>query len=108
MYLPRLEDFQPQGGSEGFPASRGNENSPEYKRGRFWGKSTRVTYHMGIVSLLAGLALAIAPPSGKDVDYVLRWSASAIAFSVCLLELGVILRQRGRSLFRPATPEHPS
>ncbi len=93
MYLPTLEDFRAQRGSEGSPANRENENCHEYKRARFWGGGTRLTYHAGIVSLLAGLALALAPPGGKGIEYVLRWSASAIAFFVCLLEFGLVLRE---------------
>jgi hypothetical protein len=54
---------------------------------------TRLAYHAGIVSLLAGLALALAPPSGMGMDYALRWSASAIAFFACLLEFRSIFRQ---------------
>jgi hypothetical protein len=93
MYLPTLEDFQKLRESEDSPPNWANENSVEYKRARIWGTATRATYHLGIVSLLAGLGLALAPPGSKGVDYVLRWSASAIAFSVCLLEFAGTSRQ---------------
>src|SRR6266516_981368 len=93
MYLPMLEDFQVQRESKGHPASWENENSYEYRRARLSGQGTRLTYHVGIVSLLAGLALALAPPGGTAIGYALRWSASAIAFSACLLEFGTMLRQ---------------
>lgn len=93
MYLPTLEDFQAQRESKGPPANWENEKSYEYKRARLSGQGTRLTYHAGIVSLLAGLALALAPPGGTAIDYALRWSSSAIAFAACLLEFGSTLRQ---------------
>lgn len=93
MYLPTFEDFQMQRESKGPPVNWENENSYEYKRARFSGQSTRLTYHAGIVSLLAGLALALAPPGGTALDNALRWSASAIASFACLFEFGATLRQ---------------
>lgn len=107
MYLPELGDFQVQRGSEA-PQGNGESVRPnDYRRARFWGESTRAAYHLGIVSLLAGVALALAPPGGSGMDSGLRWSASAIAFSVCLLESGVILRDPGYRLFRPRRPGTP-
>jgi len=85
MYLPTLEDFQAQRESGGSLPNWLNENSREYKWARLWGTVTRASYHLGMVLLLGGLALVLAPPGGKGIDYVLRWSASAIAFSACLL-----------------------
>jgi peptidoglycan/LPS O-acetylase OafA/YrhL len=93
MYLPTLEDFQAQRESKGPPANWEDENSHEYKRARSWGQGTRLAYHAGIVALLAGLALALAPPGGTDTDYILRWSASAIAFFACLGEFRSIVLQ---------------
>jgi hypothetical protein len=93
MYLPTLEDFRVQRESKGSPAKWEDESSDEYKRARLSGQLTRLTYHVGIVSLLAGLGLALAPPGGMATDYVLRWSASPIAFFACLLEFGGTARQ---------------
>jgi hypothetical protein len=90
MYLPTLEDFRAQRES-GAPANWGNKNA--LKKMRYYGQGTRLAYHAGIVSLLGGLALALAPPGGAGVDDALRWSASAIAFSACLLELWSTFRQ---------------
>jgi hypothetical protein len=89
MYLPTREDFQAQRESN----REEDKNSHEYKRARSWGQGTRLMYHVGIVSLLAGLALALGPPSGTGADYALRWSASGIAFFACLAEFGSTVRQ---------------
>jgi hypothetical protein len=92
MYLPMLADFQAQR-EIGSPANFEDKKSDEYKRARRAGQGTRLAYHVGVVSLLAGLALALAPPNGTGIDYALRWSASAVAFSAFLLEFRSTARQ---------------
>jgi hypothetical protein len=92
MYLPMPEDFQAQRKSSG-PSALEDKNLHEYRRARYFGQGTRLAYHVGIVSLLAGLVLALAPPGGTGADHALRWSASAIAFFACLVEFGSFVQQ---------------
>lgn len=85
LYLP------PQ--AEGFSSPRFSD-----RKGKAWARWTRISYHCGIVALLAGLGLALAPLSGKGMENGLRWSATVIAFSACLGETAfiVVVRWRGR------------
>jgi hypothetical protein len=79
----------------GASSSRGFSDT----KGERWAKGTRITYHCGIVALLAGLGLALAPLHGKGMENGLRWSASAIAFGACALEAAFVFerwRPRGR------------
>ena len=92
MRLPTLEDFQRLRETEDSPPNWADENSEKYKSARRWGTGTRATYHLGIVLLLAGLGLALAPPGG-GIDYALWWSASIIAFVGYGLELVVTFPQ---------------
>jgi hypothetical protein len=51
------------------------------KKGKRWARWTQITYHCGIVALLAGLGLALAPLHAKGVENGLRWLATGLAFS---------------------------
>jgi hypothetical protein len=68
-------------------------------RGRRWAIGTRIFYHCGIVMLLAGLGLALAPLSGKGIDNSLRWVATFIASLAALGQVAFIFefwRSRSR------------
>ena len=54
------------------------EASPADKE-KPWSIGTRIFYHCGIVMLLAGLGLALAPLSDKGIAHYLRWIATCIA-----------------------------
>ena len=58
-----------------------------------WARLTRFFYHCGIVALLAGLSLALAPIHGKGMQDILRWSASVAAFASCVGEAVYISRR---------------
>jgi hypothetical protein len=68
-------------------------SSPRFsdRKGEVWAKGTQITYHCGIVALLAGLGLALAPLPGKGMANGFRWSATVIAFSSCLGEAAFIV-----------------
>jgi hypothetical protein len=72
--------------------------SSQPNRGRKWALWTRVFYHWGIVALLTGLGLALAPLHGSGTENNLRWSASAAAFAACFGEAAYIFVRWGRSL----------
>ena len=69
---------------------------PALSQGRWWGTGTRIFYHSGIVGLLVGLGLALAPLSDKGINSGLRWWASGMAFAASLAEVGFIF-ERWRS-----------
>jgi hypothetical protein len=47
-----------------------------------WAHLARWAYHGGIYALLAGLALALAPPPGTGAEESLRWLAFAITIAM--------------------------
>ena len=65
----------------------------------------RRLYHFGITALLAGLAFALAPPTGAGGGYVLRWVASALAFAACVIEAGVFVTAGGEYKAVDGNPE---
>jgi hypothetical protein len=58
-----------------------------------WARAMQITYYCGVVALLAGLGLVLAPLHGTGVENVLRWIASVIAFAGCGLEVIYIFRR---------------
>jgi hypothetical protein len=58
--------------------------------GKAWAGRMRLAYYCGIVALLAGLGLALAPLHGKSMENALRWIASIIAFVGCAAEIVTI------------------
>ena len=78
-------------GSKAEPSSR---RAFTGRSGRRWAGSTRMSYHCGVVALLAGLGLALAPLDGKGTEGLLRWSASGMAFFACVGEAGFIVFRR--------------
>jgi hypothetical protein len=81
-------------------AEASSSSSFSDEKGVNWATGTQINYHCGIVALLAGLGLALAPLPGKGMENGLRWFATGIAFSACLTEAAFIvvvrLRARGR------------
>jgi uncharacterized membrane protein HdeD (DUF308 family) len=52
--------------------------------GKLWVALTRNAYHVGVLALLAGLALVLAPLNSKGLSGNLRWSATCVAgFRMC-------------------------
>ena len=58
----------------------------DYKRGVFWAKRTRWAYDVGLLALLLGLGLAVAPYHVTGGEANARWCAAAFAFLACVLE----------------------
>jgi len=65
--------------------------SADPKWGARWAAGTRIFYHSGIVALLAGLGLALAPQHGSSTEAGLRWSAMSITLLACAGESIVII-----------------
>jgi hypothetical protein len=58
-----------------------------YILGLTWTRRTRWAYDIGLLALLAGLGLAVAPYRDSGAEAAFRWLASAGAFVACALEL---------------------
>jgi hypothetical protein len=58
----------------------------DYRRGVFWAKRTRVAYDVGLLALLLGLGLAVAPYHVTGGEASARWWAASIAFLACAAE----------------------
>jgi hypothetical protein len=64
------------------------QQNDDYSRGLAWTRRTRWAYDIGLVSLLAGLCLAVAPFHVNGTEAFLRGLASGLAIIACALELG--------------------
>ena len=67
------------------------------KLGLRWSKWTRRAYHWGIIALLAGMALAVAPYRVTGMQARIQWWALSLAFGACGFEALWIMRQAWRS-----------
>ncbi len=80
----------------------GNESFTPWESGRrklglAWSRRTRRAYHWGIIALLAGMALAVAPYRVKGMQANIQWWALGLAFGACGFEALWIARQAWRS-----------
>jgi hypothetical protein len=75
----------------------GSQQQDDYELGLAWTRWTQRAYHCGIVALLAGLALAVAPHHVMGIQGVFQWIATSIAFAACAGEAGWVIRQEFRS-----------
>ena len=62
------------------------EQALSFGRWKIWITWMRITYNLGILALLAGLALVLAPRHGSDVQAGWRWGAVGLAFAGCAAE----------------------
>ena len=58
----------------------------DYRQGVHWAKWTRGAYDFGLLALLLGLGLAVAPYHVTGGEANTRWFAAAFAFLACVLE----------------------
>lgn len=63
-----------------------SKRDPGYKKGVTWARWTRRLYDAGLLALLAGLALIVAPNRASGMQADLRWAAAALACLACLSE----------------------
>jgi hypothetical protein len=95
---PRIEDWSPQ---DNKPIGTGLLN---------WALGAQWTYLIGILALLAGLALAVAPGHAASQEDALRWCASFVAAGACVWRavtasvLGKRLLSAGIAPRRPKLP----
>jgi hypothetical protein len=76
-----------QGNSHNDANTQQIQQHNDYNRGLAWIRRTRWAYDVGLLSLLAGLGLAVAPYHVDGTEAFLRWLASGLAFFACALEL---------------------
>jgi hypothetical protein len=57
-----------------------SKQDPNYNEGVTWAKRTRWFYDAGLLTLIAGLALIVAPNGATGTDADLRWAAACLAF----------------------------
>lgn len=62
------------------------QQDADYRRGVFWAKWTRRAYDVGLLALLLGLGLAVAPYHVTGGEATTRLCAAAFAFFACVLE----------------------
>jgi hypothetical protein len=62
------------------------QRNEDYGRGVFWAKLTRLAYDVGLLTLLLGLGLAVAPYHVAGGEAKARWCAAALAFFACFAE----------------------
>jgi hypothetical protein len=63
------------------------EQTEAFYRWGAWIRWARMTYNFGILALMAGLGLGLAPQHGSDVQNSLRWAAVGVAFAACVGEV---------------------
>lgn len=63
-----------------------SKRDPDHRKGVTWAKRTRWFYDAGLLALLAGLALIVAPRGGTGIQGTFRWIAAALACLACLGE----------------------
>lgn len=64
----------------------------DYEQGLFWTRRTRRAYDTGLVALLAGLGLSVAPHHVTGIEADLRIFVTGLAFVACIWEVHWILR----------------
>lgn len=62
-----------------------------FHRWDVWATWMRVTYNLGILALLVGLALALPPQHDTEAQANWRWAAAGLAFAACAAEVFWIL-----------------
>lgn len=67
------------------------EQERAFRKWDVWVQWTRLTYHTGIVALLAALGVALPPQNGSSPEGALRWAAAGVAFAGCAGEVAWIL-----------------
>ena len=84
-----LSEWCAREGEEGLstPSQVIRQQDADYKRGVFWAKWTRRAYDVGLLALLLGLGLAVAPYHVTGGEANARWCAAAFAFLACVWEL---------------------
>jgi hypothetical protein len=70
----------------GLEALLRQEQAEAFSRWGGWIRWARTTYDFGILALLAGLGLGLAPQHGSGLQNSLRWAAVIVAFVACVGE----------------------
>lgn len=64
----------------------------DFDKWSYWSRWARHLYNTGIVFLLVGLSLGMAPPGGDGVQESLRWAATALTQAAAAFEIVWIIR----------------
>jgi hypothetical protein len=63
-----------------------SNKDPDYNKGLCWARRTRWFYDLGLVAVLAGLALVVVPYRVTGIQACFRWAAFWLACAACLGE----------------------
>jgi hypothetical protein len=70
-----------------------SKNDPDHHKARFWVWWTRTLYDGGLLALLAGLSLVVAPLHYVGREAGFRWAATGLALCACVVEFVWKLRE---------------
>lgn len=71
-----------------------SEQDPDHEKGLDWARWSRRFYDAGLLALLVGLALVVAPHRATGMQAGLRWTASGLACLACFGEVAWVRRDR--------------
>lgn len=71
-----------------------SEQDPDHEKGLDWARWTRRFYDAGLLALLVGLALVVAPHRATGIQAGLRWTAVGLTCFACLGEVVWVWRDR--------------
>lgn len=109
IYLPDQPDRKDSATSSspidrdetGVRETESQQQDADFRLGLRWARGTQATYHCGIIALLAGLALAVAPEHTAGIEGSLRWCATVLGFVACAGQAAWVTRQEFRAVKRP-------
>jgi hypothetical protein len=81
-----------------------DEQATAFGRWQVWVRCTRWSYDAGILALLAGLGLGLAPATARSAEAGLRWAAAGVAFAACTGELAWIVLASWKRLTEGRAP----
>lgn len=70
-----------------------SKDDPDYDKASFWVSWTRALYDIGLLALLAGLGLVVAPLHDTGGEAGFRWTAACVALCACVVQFVWKLRE---------------
>jgi hypothetical protein len=81
-----------------------SEQDPNPEKGLWWARRTRWFYDAGLLALLAGLALVVAPHRATGIQACFRWAAFWLACAACLGHFVWLVLDRTRGWLHAERP----